>query len=165
MAKADYTDSTVKELYKTLVSKPAQAPDTIVVAAAEKRTRAELLDMVEELFQTVFTHTSSLTPDLTKLRAILHILIKSVSNTSDDSSGISASQANAITANTAKTGITPTQAGHITANNAKVSQGLVTANHTLGFNVTNSRGAYALVITVVDSSGKTVTKTATINLS
>ena len=41
-----------------------------------------------------------------------------------------------------------------------------TASHTVDFTVTNSRGAYALVITVVDSSGsKPVTKTTTINLS
>ena len=163
MAKGDYADSTVKELYKELVVKPAQAPDTIVVADAEKRTRAELLDMVEELFQTVFTHTSSLTPDLTKLRAILHILIKSVSNTSDDSSGISASQANAITANTAKTGITPTQAGHITANNAKVSQGLTTAQTSMNFTVTSSRGAYTLNFSVACNDGRT--RTAALSLS
>ena len=40
-----------------------------------------------------------------------------------------------------------------------------TANHTVDFTVTNSRGAYALVTTVVDnSSGKAVTKTVTTNL-
>ena len=40
-----------------------------------------------------------------------------------------------------------------------------TANHTVDFTVTNSRGAYALVTTVVDnSSGKAVTKTASTTL-
>lgn len=40
-----------------------------------------------------------------------------------------------------------------------------TANHTVDFTVINSRGAYALVTTVVDnSSGKAVTKTATTSL-
>mgnify|MGYP003676991502 FL=1 len=40
-----------------------------------------------------------------------------------------------------------------------------TASHTVDFTVTNSRGAYALVTTVVDnSSGKAVTKTVTTNL-
>ncbi len=40
-----------------------------------------------------------------------------------------------------------------------------TASHTLDFAVTNSRGTYALVITMVDNSGsRAVTKTATINL-
>jgi hypothetical protein len=166
MAKGDYTDSTTRELYKALVVKPAQTPATVTVSDSEKRTRAELLDMVEELFQTKVETASDYLPNFQKIRALLHILIKSVNNSSDDSSGISTSQANAIVANTAKTGITSTQAGHITANNAKVSQGLATANHTLGFSVTNSRGAYALVITVVDnSSGKAVTKTATINLT
>ena len=138
MAKGDYTDSTTKELYKALVVKPTEALSTITVADSEKRTRAELLDMVEELFQTVFTHTSSLTPDLTKLRAILHILIKSMSNTSDDSSGISTSQANAIVANT-----------------AKVSQGLSTANTSMSFTVTSSRGAYTLNVLVNCDDGRT----------
>ena len=40
-----------------------------------------------------------------------------------------------------------------------------TASHTVDFTVTNSRGTYSLVITVVDnSSGKAVTKTTTIAL-
>ena len=80
---------------------------------------------------------------------------------------ISTSQANAITANTAKTGISTSQASAITANTAKVSQGLVTANHTLGFSVVNDgRGNYTLIITVVDSSGKSpLTKTVNLNLS
>ena len=40
-----------------------------------------------------------------------------------------------------------------------------TANHTVDFTVTNSRGAYTLVTTVVDSSsGKAVTKTASTTL-
>tara|TARA_R110000822_G_scaffold12602_2_gene45457 strand:+ start:311 stop:751 length:441 start_codon:yes stop_codon:yes gene_type:complete len=138
MAKGDYTDSATRELYKALVVKPTEALSTITVADSEKRTRAELLDMVEELFQTVFTHTSSLTPDLTKLRAILHILIKSMSNTSDDSSGISTSQANAIVANT-----------------AKVSQGLSTANTSMSFTVTSSRGAYTLNVLVNCDDGRT----------
>lgn len=146
MAKGDYTDSTTKELYKALVVKPTEALSTITVADSEKRTRAELLDMVEELFQTVFTHTSSLTPDLTRLRAILHILIKSMSNTSDDSSGISTSQANAIVANT-----------------AKVSQGLATANTSMSFTVTSAKGAYALNIFVVCNDGRT--RRATLNLT
>ena len=145
MAKGDYTDSTTKELYKALVVKPTEALSTITVADSEKRTRAELLDMVEELFQTVFTHTSSLTPDLTRLRAILHILIKSMSNTSDDSSGISTAQANAIVANT-----------------AKVSQGLTTANTSMSFTVTSSRGAYTLNFSVVCNDGKT--RTASLSL-
>ena len=78
----------------------------------------------------------------------MHILIKSASNTSDDSIGLTTAQETAIANNT-----------------NKVSQGLSTANHTLGFSVVNSRGAYSLVFTVVDSSGRTpVTKTATLAL-
>ena len=78
----------------------------------------------------------------------MHILIKSLSNTSDDSIGLTTAQETAIANNT-----------------NKVSQGLSTANHTLDFSVVNSRGSYSLVFTVVDSSGRTpVTKTATLAL-
>jgi hypothetical protein len=80
---------------------------------------------------------------------------------------ITTSQANAITANTAKTGISTSQASAITANTAKVSQGLATANHTMQFDVINTKGTYTLRITIVDSTNpKTpVTKTVDIRLS
>jgi hypothetical protein len=79
---------------------------------------------------------------------------------------ITTSQANEITANTAKTGISTSQASAITANTAKVSQNLKTANHTMQFDVVNTKGNYTLIITVVDSSGgKPVTKTINLNLS
>ena len=64
------------------------------------------------------------------------------------------------------TTISTAQASAITANTAKVSQGLATANHTMQFDVINSKGTYTLVITVIDSSGKSpVTKTTTLTLS
>ena len=103
---------------------------------------------------------------------------------SGEVTSISTSQANAITANTAKTTfpgfgtssgtalegdtttITTTQANEITANTAKVSQGLATASHTMQFDVANDgRGNYTLRITIVDSSGKApVTKTVDLTL-
>ena len=65
------------------------------------------------------------------------------------------------------TTITTTQANEITANTAKVSQGLATANHTMQFDVANDgRGNYTLTITVTDSSGKKpVIKTTILTLS
>ena len=64
------------------------------------------------------------------------------------------------------TTISTAQANEIAANTAKVSQNLKTANHTMQFDVVNTKGTYTLVITVVDSSGKTpVTKTTTLTLS
>ena len=52
------------------------------------------------------------------------------------------------------------------APNEKPLPTISTASHTIDFTVTNSRGAYTLLITVVDNSGRTpVTKTTTINLS
>jgi len=77
MAKGDYKDSTRKTRYKSLV---ATNTDTkVTVASDEKRERAELLDMIEDLFQ---DGSKSITAD--KLRAFMHILVKSVQNTSDD---------------------------------------------------------------------------------
>ena len=75
-----------------------------------------------------------------------------------------------IQANTAKTGITTSQASAITANSSKVGFSTTmptkTEGHTVSISVTNSRGAYSLVFTMVDESGKgeAVIKTATIGL-
>jgi|TARA_R110000787_G_scaffold28676_3_gene78085 hypothetical protein len=57
----------------------------------------------------------------------------------------------------------------VAANNAKVgfvtTMPTATANHTVSLSVTNNRGTYALVFTMVDGSGRNpVTKTATIAL-
>jgi hypothetical protein len=58
-----------------------------------------------------------------------------------------------VATNTAKTGFVTTMP-------------TATAEHTVSLSVTNNRGSYALVITMVDSSGRSaVTKTATIALS
>jgi len=78
MAKGDYTDSTRRTRYRTLVT--TNTDSKVTVAADEKRERAELLDMVEDLFQ---DGNRTITAD--KLRAFLHILVKSVQNSSDDS--------------------------------------------------------------------------------
>ena len=78
MAKGDYTDSSTRTNYKTKVRQ--QTLTKVVVDSTEKRTRAELLDMVEELFET--TGEKSITAET--LRAFCHILLKSVQNTSDD---------------------------------------------------------------------------------
>jgi butyrate kinase len=150
MAKQDYTNSSVINKYKTLVVKPGVTPSKITVADSEKRTRAELLDMVEELFQTKVETASDYLPNFEKIRALLHILIKSVNNSEDDGSG----------------GISQAQADAIVANTAKVSQGLVTANHSMQFDVINNKGNYILRITVTIPGGKTpITKTADIALS
>ena len=47
--KKDYKDASLKTRYKDRVRK--QTLTKIVVDAEEKRSRAELLDMVEELFE------------------------------------------------------------------------------------------------------------------
>jgi hypothetical protein len=86
-------------------------------------------------------------------------------NTNTAKTGISTSQASAITANTNKTGITSTQAGHITANNAKVTYDKDlsdTTGMTLKATVAESRGVYTLTFTVTHGR---VTKTANITMS
>jgi len=85
-------------------------------------------------------------------------------NTNISKTGISTSQASAITANTAKTGITSTQASQITSNNAKVSYDKNLSNTDdidLKATVTENRGSYTLVFTI--TAGRT-TKTASISL-
>ena len=78
--------------------------------------------------------------------------------------GLGTSSTTALAGDT--TTITTTQANEITANTAKVSQGLATASHTMQFDVANDgRGNYTLRITIVDSSGKApVTKTVDLTL-
>ena len=78
MAKGDYTDSTRKTRYRTMMT--TNNDSKVTVASNEKRDRAELLDMVEDLFQTASGHITA-----EKLRAFCHILVKSVQNSSDDS--------------------------------------------------------------------------------
>jgi len=77
---------------------------------------------------------------------------------------------NGNSATTSETTITNTQASAIIANTAKTGVTTTiptdTAKHVVRLSVTNNRGTYALVITMIDASKKTlVTKTATINLS
>ena len=77
MAKGDYTDATTTSGYRTSVRE--QTLTKVSVASNEKRDRAELLDMVEELFA---SGSGNITAE--KLRAFCHILVKSVQNASDD---------------------------------------------------------------------------------
>lgn len=153
MSKDNYRDTTLINKYKDLIRKPSSSLPLVSVASQEKRTRAELLDILEDLFDSENeledgVIEEQLPIDTESFRAMMHILIKSASNTSDDSIGLTTAQETAITNNT-----------------NKVTQGLSTANHTLDFSVVNSRGSYSLVFTIVDSSGRTpVTKTATLAL-
>jgi len=81
MAKGDYTDAARRTRYRSLVA--TNTDSKITVNAQEKRERAELLDMIEELFQ---DGNKTITAD--KLRAFLHIMVKSVQNSSDDATDI-----------------------------------------------------------------------------
>ena len=80
MAKLDYTNSDLKTKYKTIIRD--QDLSKVTVETDEKRSRAELLDMVEELFEAeelMFNQDF-----MEKLKAILHIIIKSTNNSIDD---------------------------------------------------------------------------------
>ena len=153
MSKDNYRDTTLINKYKDLIRKPSSSLPLVSVASQEKRTRAELLDILEDLFDSENeledgVIEEQLPINTESFRALMHILIKSASNTSDDSIGLTTAQETAISNNT-----------------NKVTQGLSTANHTLDFSVVNSKGAYSLVFTIVDSSGKSpVTKSATLAL-
>jgi hypothetical protein len=191
--KGDYTDSSLKTRYKDKVRR--QTLTKIVVDTEEKRSRAELLDMVEELFEGQKKRL-----DFEDLRAMIHMLVKSVANSTDDDTGATSAQVSAINANTAKTSfpgfgtssgtalegntallqlgttsttalagdtttISTSQANAITANTAKVSQGLNTANMSMQFDVVNTKGTYTLTITVLDSTNPKVPVTKTVTLN
>ena len=191
--KKDYTDASLKTRYKDKVRR--QTLTKIVVEAEEKRSRAELLDMVEELFEGQKKRL-----DFEDLRAMIHMLVKSVANSTDDDTGATSAQVSAINANTAKTSfpgfgtssgralegntallqlgttsttalagdtttISTSQANAITANTAKVSQGLNTANMSMQFDVVNTKGTYTLTITVLDSTNPKAPVTKTVTLN
>lgn len=80
MAKLDYTSSSLKTKYKTIIKD--QDLSKVTISDNEKRSRAELLDMIEELFEAdefVFNQDF-----IEKLKAMLHIIIKSTNNSIDD---------------------------------------------------------------------------------
>ena len=191
--KKDYKDASLKTRYKDKVRR--QTLTKIVVEAEEKRSRAELLDMVEELFEGQKKRL-----DFEDLRAMIHMLVKSVANSTDDDTGATSAQVSAINANTAKTSfpgfgtssgkalegntallqlgttsttalagdtttISTAQANAITANTAKVSQGLNTANMSMQFDVVNTKGTYTLTITVLDSTNPKAPVTKTVTLN
>ena len=80
MAKLDYTNSDLKTKYKTIIRD--QDLSKVTVEIDEKRSRAELLDMLEELFE---AEELMFNQDFVeKLKAILHIIIKSTNNSIDD---------------------------------------------------------------------------------
>lgn len=95
--KRDYTDSSLRTRYRDVVD--TQTLTRVTVESNEKRTRAELLDSIENLFQGQQKRLNT-----ESLRAILHILVKSSVNSSDDDTGgATTDQVSAINANTAKT--------------------------------------------------------------
>ena len=85
MSKNDYTNQTITTRYKSLVVKPGSTPTKVTVSNDEKRTRAEMLDMVEELLATEGTDGVGVRrANMENFRALLHILIKSINNDLDD---------------------------------------------------------------------------------
>lgn len=77
MAKRDYKSIPLRNGYKSLVKTNR---DTMVsVASSDKRTRAELLDSIEDLFQ---GGENTITPE--DLRAVLTMIVLSNKNSSDD---------------------------------------------------------------------------------
>jgi len=77
MAKRDYKSSALRNGYKSLVGNNSDRK--VSVTSSDKRTRAELLDSIEDLFQ---GGAGSITPE--DLRAILTMIVLSTKNSSDD---------------------------------------------------------------------------------
>lgn len=77
MAKRDYKSSTLRNGYKFLVG--TNSDRKVSVTSSDKRTRAELLDSIEDLFQ---GGENTITPE--DLRAVLTMMVLSSKNSSDD---------------------------------------------------------------------------------
>lgn len=82
MAKLDYTDSDVIAAYKLLVGE--NSDPEVSVSSSEERSRASLLDFVEFLYQTGVSNSIS----AQDVRALFHILIKSIPNEIDDQTNV-----------------------------------------------------------------------------
>ena len=130
MAKEDYKDSTVIAGYRSAVGQNSDSK--VIVQTASKRDRAELLDAIEDLYQSSVNNGVS----AADLRALLHILVKSTDNTLDDdlnalidtkvdqisgkglsTNDLTNSRLAEITANTAKVDLTVADAGTVHTNN------------------------------------------------
>ena len=136
--KRNYSDAQVRSRHQLLVLKKQLS--TISRSDDDKRTRAELLDAIEDLFQDRIVNLNKQSHekdiDLESLRAILTMIVLSVTNSSDDQD-FNSVFADAIVANTAKlsfpgfgtssntalrgntTTISTSQANAITTNSAK----------------------------------------------
>ena len=77
MAKRDYKSAKLRNGYKSLVG--TNKDIKVSVASSDKRTRAELLDSIEDLFQ---GGENTITPE--DLRAVLTMIVLSNKNSSDD---------------------------------------------------------------------------------
>ena len=98
VGKKDYKDSEVRLKHKQKV--PPQTLVKVEPSNDDTRTRAELLDAIEDLFQTVYTSTgASREVDLEDLRAILTMLVLSATNADDDGVGATQTQVDAINLN------------------------------------------------------------------
>tara|TARA_R100000773_G_scaffold44642_2_gene46821 strand:- start:2834 stop:3553 length:720 start_codon:yes stop_codon:yes gene_type:complete len=99
--KKDYKSSTVRSAHRIKV--PRVTLTKVEPGDDDKRTRAELLDAIEDLFQTTFysgrRQSYDKEIDLENLRSILTMLVLSATNSSDDTVGASQSQVNAINTN------------------------------------------------------------------
>ena len=128
--KKDYKAADIRQ--KRRLKVPRVTLTKVEPASDDKRTRAELLDAIEDLFQDKIYSSRKQSYerdiDLDDLRSILTMLVLSATNSEDDSIGATQQQVDAINANTLKTGITETQARNIQDNNLKNSISTSQAN-------------------------------------
>lgn len=101
VGKEDYKDSQVREKRRIKVPKVTLAK--VELDNDDKRTRAELLDSIEELFQNTYHAGRKLKydkdVDLDSLKAILTMLVLSAANNTDDIIGATQDQVDAINLN------------------------------------------------------------------
>ena len=132
--KKDYKDTEVRTKHRTKV--PRVTLTKVEPADDDKRTRAELLDAIEDLFQNTFysgrKQSYDKEIDLESLRSILTMLVLSATNSSDDTVGASQSQVNAINNNTLGVANLSTKQQQISAdlNNVTSFPGFGTSSNT-----------------------------------
>lgn len=156
--KKDYKDAGVRSTHRTKV--PRVTLTKVEPADDDKRTRAELLDAIEDLFQNTFRsgrkQSYDKEIDLESLRSILTMLVLSVTNNSDDTVGASQSQVNAINNNATSVASNSTAISTISTKQQQITNSLNNVTSFPGFGTSSNTALRGNTTTISSSQASAI---------